>query len=143
MTGRRDLALHLIKLVVGVETSQELESYGRRLVAAEGVWRVRTRNTPVRAGELIAGGSLYRVIKGVIVCRQRILGIETVGEGRDTRCAIAVEPTLIPVAPTPKRPFQGWRYLKDDEAPRDLDAGMGADDVPPALVLKLRELGAW
>ncbi len=75
MTGRRDLALHLIKLVVGVETSQELESYGRRLVAAEGVWRVRTRNTPVRAGELIAGGSLYRVIKGVIVCRQRILGI--------------------------------------------------------------------
>ncbi len=137
------MALHLIKLVVGVETAQELESYGRRQLAAEGVWTVRTRNTPVRAAELIAGGSLYRVIKGVIVCRQRILSIETVGEGRDSRCAIAVEPTLIPVTPTPKRPFQGWRYLKGDEAPGDLDAGGGVEDVPTALVLKLRDLGVW
>ncbi len=137
------MALHLIKLVVGVETAQELESYGRRLVAAEGVWTVRTRNTPVRADELIAGGSLYRVIKGVIVCRQCILGIETVGEGRESRCAITVEPTLISVTPTPKRPFQGWRYLKGDEAPGDLDGGGVAADVPMALVLKLRELGAW
>ena len=137
------MALHLIKLVVGVETAQELESHGRRLVAQEGVWSVRTRNTPVRATELIDGGSLYRVIKGVIVCRQRILGIETLGEGRESRCAIAVEPALIPVTPTPKRPFQGWRYLKGDEAPQDLDTGAAAADVPIALVLKLRELGAW
>jgi hypothetical protein len=137
------MALHLIKLVVGVETADQLESYGRRLVAQDGVWTVRTRNTPVRAEELIAGGSLYRVIKGVIVCRQRILGIATVGEGRESRCAITVEPTLIPVTPTPKRPFQGWRYLKGEEAPGDLDAGGDAADVPTALVLKLRELGAW
>jgi len=137
------VALHLIKLVVGVETAQELESYGRRLVASEGVWTVRTRNTPVRAEELIAGGSLYRVIKGVIVCRQRILGVETIGEGRESRCAIAVEPTLIRVTPTPKRPFQGWRYLKGEEAPSDLDADGAGGDVPTSLVLKLRELGAW
>jgi hypothetical protein len=137
------MTLHLIKLVVGVETAQELETYGRRLVAAEGVWTVRTRNTPVRAEELIAGGSLYRVIKGVIVCRQRILRVETVGEGRESRCAITVEPTLISVTPTPKRPFQGWRYLKSEEAPPDLDEGSAMDDVPTALVLKLRELGAW
>ncbi len=137
------MALHLIKLVVGVETAQELETHGRRLVSAEGVWTVRTRNTPVRAEELVAGGSLYRVIKGVIVCRQRILRIDTVGEGRDSRCAIVVEPPLIPVAPTPKRPFQGWRYLKGEEAPGDLDPGADGADVPTALVLKLRELGAW
>jgi len=137
------LALHLIKLVVGVETAQELESYGRRRLAAEGVWRVRTRNTPVRAEELIAGGSLYRVIKGVIVCRQRILRIETVGEGRESQCAITVEPTLISVTPTPKRPFQGWRYLKGEEAPQDLDSGGDVGDVPTSLMLKLRELGAW
>jgi len=137
------MTLHLIKLVVGVETARELESYGRRLVAAEGVWTVRTRNTPVRAEELIAGGSLYRVIKGVIVCRQRILRVETVGEGRESRCAITVEPTLISVTPTLKRPFQGWRYLKSEEAPPDLDVGSAMDDVPTALVLKLRELGAW
>ncbi len=137
------MALHLIKLVVGVETAQELESYGRRLIATEGSWRVRTRNTPVRAEELSAGGSLYRVIKGVIVCRQRILSIETIGEGRESRCAITVEPTLISVTPTPKRPFQGWRYLKGEEAPGDLDADGAATDMPMALVLKLRDLGAW
>jgi hypothetical protein len=74
------MALHLIKLVVGVDTAQELENHGRRLIAESGIWTVRTRNTPVRAGELIAGGSLYRVIKGVIVCRQRILGVETIGQ---------------------------------------------------------------
>ncbi len=137
------MALHLIKLVVGVDTVQELESHGRRLVAAEGVWTVRTRNTPVRAEELTAGGSLYRVIKGVIVCRQRILAIATVGEGRESRCAITVEPTLVPVAPTPKRPFQGWRYFKGEEAPGDLDASGAAADMPTALALKLGELGAW
>jgi hypothetical protein len=136
------MALHLIKLVVGIETAQELETYGRRLVATEGVWTVRTRNTPVRAPELLSGGSLYRVIKGVIVCRQRILSIETLGEGRESRCAIAVEPKLIPVTPTAKRPFQGWRYLKGDEAPGDIGSGV-VGDVPTSLMLKLRELGAW
>jgi hypothetical protein len=135
--------LNLIKLVVGVETVQELETYGRQLVAQSGVWTVRTRSTPVRAAELIDGGSLYRVIKGVVVCRQRILAIETVGAGRESRCAITVEPALIPVTPTPKRPFQGWRYLKAEEAPADLDAGSAAVDAPVSLVLKLRELGAW
>ncbi len=104
---------------------------------------MRTRNTPIRATELIDGGSLYRVIKGVIVCRQRILGVETIGKGRESRCAIAVDPVLVAVAPTPKRPFQGWRYLKGEEAPADLDAGASAVEVPMALALKLRELGAW
>jgi hypothetical protein len=137
------MALHLIKLVVGVDTAEALEAHGRRLIAQDGVWTVRTRNTPVRAVELLDGGSLYRVIKGVIVCRQRILDIETVGEGRESRCAITVEPTLVAVTPTPKRPFQGWRYLKADEAPQGLEAGLATGEAPMALVLKLRELGAW
>jgi hypothetical protein len=137
------MALHLIKLVVGCDNVDDLQARGRDILKQEGVWKVRTRSTPVRATELIEAGSIYRVIKGVIVCRQRILAIDTVGEGRASRCEITVSPDMIAVAPTPKRPFQGWRYLQGHEAPEDLAAGATAEAMPTALVLQLRELGAW
>jgi hypothetical protein len=137
------MALHLIKLVVGCDGIEELEARGRDILKQEGVWRVHTRSTPVRATELIEAGSIYRVIKGVILCRQRILAIDTMGEGRASRCEITVSPEMIAVAPTPKRPFQGWRYLQGHEAPEDLAAGTTAEAMPTALVLQLRELGAW
>jgi hypothetical protein len=137
------MALHLIKLVVGCDGIEELEARGRDILKQEGVWRVHTRSTPVRATELIEAGSIYRVIKGVILCRQRILAIDTTGEGRASRCEITVSPDMIAVAPTPKRPFQGWRYLQGHEAPEDLAAGATAEAMPTALVLQLRELGAW
>jgi hypothetical protein len=79
----------------------------------------------------------------VIVCRQRILAIDTAGEGRASRCEITVSPDMIAVAPTPKRPFQGWRYLQGHEAPEDLASGAEAEAMPTALALQLRELGAW
>jgi len=52
-------------------------------------------------------------------------------------------PQIIPVDPTPKRPFQGWRYLKPAEAPADLDPGKGADDIPPDLHAKLKQAMVW
>ncbi len=137
------MALHLIKLVVGCDSVEDLEVRGREFSKLEGVWKVRTRSTPVRADELVEAGSIYRVIKGVILCRQRILQIDTVGEGRASRCEITVSPDMIPVAPTPKRPFQGWRYLQGHEAPEDMAAGATAEAMPTALALQLRELGAW
>ncbi|EKD59608.1 MAG: lysophospholipase L1-like protein [uncultured bacterium] len=41
-----------------------------------------------------------------------------------------------------RRPFQGWRYLDGDEAPRDLPKGRAMDDaLPPELAQALAEIG--
>jgi hypothetical protein len=98
--------------------------------------------TPKRAEEVLDGGSLYRVFKGFILCRQRILSVDTVGSGPASRCEMTLDQKLVLVAPTPRRPFQGWRYFEPREAPedlRDLDEG----GAPPELARQLRELGAW
>ena len=137
------MALHLIKLVVGTDSVEDLLTWRREVRAREPEWKVRTRQTPKRAEELADGGSIYRVFKGAILCRQPILRIDTVGEGKASRCEIVVAEQPIRVAPTARRPFQGWRYLQGHEAPPDLETGGGAEAVPSELALKLRELGAW
>jgi len=135
------MALHMIKLCVGCDTVEELIAWRRARGGAE--WRLHTRQTPKRAAELISGGSLYRVFKGMILCRQAILAVETVGEGGQARCEIVLDEAVVRVAPTPRRAFQGWRYLTDDDAPQDLSSLDGIDTAPPALVARLREIGAW
>ena len=138
------MPLHMIKLVVGVDTLDELLAWRRERARVERDWVVHTRMTPKRAAEIEDGGSLYRVIKGVVVCRQRVLDITTHGEGRASRCRITVDPECVPTAPQRRKPFQGWRYLDHKEAPADLDRlGETAEAVPPDLVRQLRELGAW
>jgi hypothetical protein len=137
------MTLHMIKLCVGCDTVEELLDWRRERRHAEPEWRLRTRQTPKRATELIDGGSLYRVFKGLILCRQPILAVETVGEGAGARCEIVLDPEVVRVAPTPRRAFQGWRYLTVDDAPADLSLDEGVDAAPPALVARLREIGAW
>jgi hypothetical protein len=46
----------------------------------------------------------------------------------------------VPVHPWPRRPHQGWRYLKPEDAPPDLREGDGGD-MPPEMIAELRELG--
>ncbi len=133
----------MIKLCVGAETVEDLLNWRRETRGREAEWKVRTRQTPKRAEELADGGSIYRVIRGAILCRQPILRIDTVGEGKASRCEIVVAEQIVRVAPTAKRPFQGWRYLMPHEAPRDLEAGADVEAVPTDLALRLRELGAW
>ncbi len=106
-------------------------------------WILHTRQTPKRAAELVDGGSVYRVFKGVVLCRQRILAVDTVGDGQAARCHVTLDPEIIRTSPAPRRPFQGWRYLEGPEAPVDLSGGEGAEGAPPELALKLRELGVW
>ena len=138
------VALHLIKLVVGAETVEDLLAWRRaNRAAGEGEWKVRTRQTPKRADELEDGGSIYRVFKGAILCRQPIVRVDTVGEGKASRCEIVVAEDVVRVAPVARRPFQGWRYLPAHEAPPDLETGDDAAAMPRELALKLRELGAW
>ena len=152
------MSLNLIKLCVGCDTVEELLSWRREHAARQpgGVeqlaagrlgteqdWTLRTRQTPKRAAELTDGGSLYRVFKGLILCRQAILAVETVGEGQAARCEILLDPEVVRVTPTPRRPFQGWRYLPTLDAPADLSSTGDMDQAPPALVARLREIGAW
>jgi len=137
------MTLHLIKLCVGCDTVEELVDWHRSHRPNDADWRLYTRQTPKRAAELIDGGSVYRVFKGLILCRQRILAVETVGEGQAARCEIVLDPDIVRVAPTPRRAFQGWRYLTEADAPQDLSSSGDMQAVPPALVAQLREIGAW
>ena len=133
------MPLHMIKLCVGAATVEELIDWHEH---QGGPWILRTRQTPKRAGELMDGGSLYRVFKGVILCRQAILAVETVGEGPNARCQMTLADDVVRVAPTPRRAFQGWRYLAPADSPPDLDDEVFGE-VPADLARQLREAGAW
>jgi hypothetical protein len=134
-------ALHLIKLCVGCDTVEELIDWRASHVSQD--WILRTRQTPQRGAELMAGGSLFRVFKGRILSRQEILNVRTAGEGPARHCEITLAETVIRTIPTPRRAFQGWRYLAANDAPADLNASVGFADAPVELVSRLRELGAW
>jgi len=142
------MALHLIKLVVGVEDLDHfLEIQRNSIVDYDGqpantVW---TRFKPKRAAEVLDGGSIYRVIKNKIQCRQRVLGFEKVEtKEKGTQCLIMVEPHIIQTISTPKRPFQGWRYFELAAVPRDRGLYLGdgqRDEVPRDMEDDLRDAG--
>lgn len=145
------MAIHIVKLCVGVSSVDELEAHRDREMAArraagepEVAMHV-TRMSPARKDEVEAGGSLYWVMSGAIQCRSEIIALEPVtGADGIKRCAIIMSPQIIRTAAAPRRPFQGWRYLKPEDAPRDLTgSGDGGDDMPGELRAKLLELGAW
>ncbi len=134
-----------MKLSVGTESVADLAAWHqtRRAQTADGLPRHITRMWPKRADAVLNGGSIYWVIKGMIQCRQTILRLdEAVGGDGIRRCAIVLDPDLHLVEATPKRAFQGWRYLPPSEAPRDLaKARKGDDDLPHALSSALAEIG--
>src|SRR5260370_25991468 len=102
-----------------------------------------TRMTPKRDAEVLAGGSLYWVIKGEIAGREKIIAIEPFRD-RDGigRCRLVMQPKVIAVMPRPMRPFQGWRYFASKDAPPDLkSAGAGVAAMPEPLRRELRDLG--
>ncbi len=139
--------LHLLKLCVGIDSVEALEaSIARRRAAADdpGNWHPVhvTRMFPRRAGELLAGGSLYWVIGGEIRARQEILALEErMGEDGIRRCAIHLSPTLMRTQPVPRRPFQGWRYLPAAEAPPDIVPRGDEEALPEELGAALGLIG--
>jgi hypothetical protein len=137
--------VHLVKLCVGAEAVSDLEDWQRspRAKGPDGLPRHITRMWPKRAAEILDGGSLYWVFKGMILCRQRILRLDEVtGQDGIRRCAIVLEPEVIRTQAAPRRPFQGWRYLAVGDAPPDLRAGRESDDAVPAdLNRALAEIG--
>jgi hypothetical protein len=132
--------VHLIKLCVGAETVEELAAWqagrGGRPSHVTRLW-------PRRAEDLLAGGSLYWVMKGQVLCRQRILALDTrVDEAGVRRCVIGLDAAIVRTRPQPRRPFQGWRYLSPEDAPRDLAAeAAGGEALPARLAAELASLG--
>ena len=143
------MALHLQKLSVGSTGIDSLAKWQRTLMARragegrEALPDHVTRMRPKRADELLDGGSVYWVIKGLILCRSEIVGLEETTKKGNKACRIVLRPGLIPVMPTPRRAFQGWRYLEGADAPEDIGGEAEADGLPPALRRKLVELGLW
>lgn len=145
------MALHLIKLCVGVDSIADLaawqaERLQQRRKAGEKRPNLyhRTFQTPKRRDELLAGGSLYWVIKGIVQVRQPLLDIAEGHKEDGTPCCLLVlRNQLIAVRPTPRRAFQGWRYLSGAEAPADLKrgAGGGITAMPPKMRKQLADLG--
>lgn len=139
------MVLNIRKLCVGVDTVEELEAWQRHRLEVQGSIGHVTRMWPKRIDEVLEGGSLYWIIKGVMRARQPIIGFEEWhgGEpGEKPRCRIVLDPVLVLTEPWPHRPFQGWRYLPGSEAPPDLSA-REEGQMPPDLAAELRQLGAW
>jgi len=144
------MPLHLIKLCVGCDSIKDLKGW-----IAERVQAARkkglpprhihiTRMTPKRTEELLAGGSLYWVIRGEIAAREKLIAIEPFRD-RDGigRCRLVMQPKVIAVSPRPMRAFQGWRYFTEDAVPPDLGKAAAASvaAMPEPMRRELRDLG--
>jgi hypothetical protein len=143
------MALHLIKLCVGADSVRDLEDWikeklkAKRKSGEKPEHIHRTRMVPKRAAELTDGGSIYWVIRGEVMCRQRIRDVRPFRDKDGIgRCGLVLDPKPVLVQPRPYRAFQGWRYLAAADAPRDLDkVAKGAALMPEKLRRELRELG--
>jgi len=149
MSKPNETYINIVKLCVGIDSVEHLQAW-RAQKAAEALTRGETyvsshttRMWPKRERELLAGGSLYWVVKGAIQLRQTILGFdEVIGHDGIRRCKIVMDPKLILTHNAIRRPFQGWRYLKAEDAPQDLPQGRKPSEVlPVAMEQDLANLG--
>lgn len=141
------MVLHLRKLSVGSESVETLQDWQEMMKGQRGgrIWHV-TRSWPRRQEEILSsGGSIFWIIKGIMQVRQPIIGFEEhPPEDPDGKpaCRIVLGDELVRTVPWPHRPFQGWRYLTEADAPKDLaQAGEGEGDMPPEMAAELRNLG--
>jgi hypothetical protein len=143
------MALHILKLCVGCDAIEDLEEWiAFRLDEMRRAGQApehchTTRMIPKRVEELLDGGSLYWVIRGSIQARQRLLDVRPFRDPEGVqRCHLVLDSQVTPTEWQPRRAFQGWRYLKPADAPRDLGAGRAAlRELPAELRRELAELG--
>ncbi|WP_417671458.1 DUF1489 family protein [Roseibium sp.] len=141
------MTLHLLKLCVGADSVESLQAWvdyrleQKRLAGEPAEQLHTTRMVPTRKDELLEGGSLYWVIKGRIQVRQHLLDIRPfTDQAGIKRCDLVLEPRLILTQYQPKRPFQGWRYLKAADAPADIRGSGAAQSMPDSMRRDLAEL---
>jgi len=143
------MPLHLIKLAVGADSLADLREWMAERMAEARRRRSPlrhahvTRMTPKRTEQILDGGSLYWVVKGLISARQEIVGLEPfMDEDGIGRCKIWLDQTVVAVAPRPMRAFQGWRYYEAKSAPPDIGATpSGFAAMPEEMRRELASLG--
>jgi hypothetical protein len=128
------MVLHMTKIAHGCESLAVLRDW---LESHAGEARMTTRYLPKRHEEMV-GGSLFWIHQHALVARSPLIGFSPRDDGRQW---IRLEPRLILVEPRPKRAHQGWRYLADEDAPRDLAEGEAGEALPGRLVSELAKLG--
>ncbi|MEM9669076.1 MAG: DUF1489 domain-containing protein [Pseudomonadota bacterium] len=138
------MTIHMVKLCVGADSIDDLVAWQNRLMRTLPKPVHHTRMFPKQIDELLKGGSIYWVIRRAIRVRQRIIEVRKVDDedGRSL-CELHFDPELIQTYAQPKRPFQGWRYLKPADAPADLKSGDKAADIPADLDEALKVAMVW
>jgi len=140
------MVVHIVKLAVGVEDIDHLVKLQKARQKRDGALVHITRNTPKKSEEILDGGSIFWVIKKFVRVRQRIVGIErgVNSEGRPS-CSFVLDTALVKTELKEFRAFQGWRYFRQGEIPRDLNetgkTGMSSDKLPVDMEEELRNLG--
>lgn len=136
-----------MKLVVGMDNLEDFynwqqneifDYHGQRALPC---W---TRYQPKEAENILReGGSIYRVLKNRIQCRYKILGFEIVETSIGKKCMIVQDAKMIQTISTPRRPFQGWRYLKVSDIPADIGPYDPANtqEIPKDMEQDLKEAG--
>ena len=133
--------IHLMKLCVGVSDPAELRAWQAERVRIDPPLRHLTRHMPRRGEEIVGQGSLFWVLNGTMLLRQMVVGLAPATRADGSACAaILLDPALITVRGRPVKAFQGWRYLKPEDAPEDLKADSAEGELPYALAQQLREL---
>lgn len=129
------MPLHMTKIAFSAESPASLKAW---LESHADEALLTTRYLPTRHAEMV-GGSLYWIFEHALIGRSPLLGF---AQREDGRWHIRLKPQLIAVHTIPRRAHQGWRYLDEANAPRDLGEGEAAGDVMPArLIGELAKLG--
>ncbi len=130
--------LHILKLCVGCPSPQLLEDW--QSTRPDPIYHT-TRMWPKREDEIVGTGSIYWVMAGEIRARQPIIKFdEVIGDDGIRRCKMVLERGITLVRPTPKRAFQGWRYLTSEDAPPDIGK-LGSEELPPEIASELSKIG--
>ena len=106
--------INLLKLSVGSVSVEDHEDWQ---VSQRPHWPAGqaihvTRMFPKREAEILEGGSLYWVIKGLILCRQRVLDLKEVNLGDGIpRCALVLDAEIIRTESAPRVRFRAGAIL--------------------------------
>ena len=131
--------MNIVKLAVGINSVEDLKDRQELKRQKYGNNTHITRLFPKKYLEVKNNGSMYWVINGFISVRQKIRDIKKVEHDNGVQyCHIILDKKLIETQVIRYRPFQGWRYLNMEKAPKDLS--LDEKKLDGELIKILKEL---